>query len=105
MLILINGASSSGKTSLARSLQKLWSGPLLYWSLDQVISQLPFSYTGTGEYSTTGFEAVDSDIYVRKHGYVLNDLSVAYIVSLANAGYDVVIHESFSLVICSLRLH
>ena len=33
MIIFLNGASSSGKTSLARALQDSWGDPLLCWSL------------------------------------------------------------------------
>ena len=56
MIVFLNGASSSGKTSLARALQANWSEPLLYWSLDMVIAQLPFAYTGKGAHAQEGFE-------------------------------------------------
>jgi chloramphenicol 3-O phosphotransferase len=95
MIILINGASSSGKTSVARALQSQWDGPLLYWSLDKVISQLPVSYTGNGGNSSEGFEILGSEIFARKHGRALNNLSAAYVASLATAGYDVVVDYIF----------
>ena len=91
MIIFLNGASSSGKTSLARALQEAWDGPLIYWSLDHVISQLPFSYTGEGEYSKEGFELVSTAIVAREHGYALNDLSAAYIGQISGLGYDIVV--------------
>ena len=91
MIIFLNGASSSGKTCLARALQDVWDGPLIYWSLDHVISQLPFSYTGKGEYSREGFELVDSAIVVRDHGYALNDLSATYVRQLSTLEYDIVV--------------
>ena len=91
MIIFLNGASSSGKTSLARALQEAWDGPLIYWSLDHVISQLPFSYTGEGEYSKEGFELVSTAIVAREHGYALNDLSAAYIGQIRGLGYDIVV--------------
>lgn len=91
MVIFLNGASSSGKTSLARALQEVWSGPLIYWSLDHVISQLPFSYTGKGEYSREGFELIDSAVVARDHGYLLNDLSATYVRQLSALEYDIVV--------------
>jgi chloramphenicol 3-O phosphotransferase len=91
VIIFFNGASSSGKTSLARALQATWNGPLLYWSLDQVISQLPFSYGIGGENSAKGFEEIESEIFSREHGYVLNELSALYVETLAKSGYDIVI--------------
>ena len=91
MIVLLNGASSSGKTSLARALQTAWNGPLLYWSLDQVISQLPFSYGIGGENSAKGFELIESEIFARDHGYGLNKLSAQYIETLALSGYDIVV--------------
>jgi chloramphenicol 3-O-phosphotransferase len=44
MIILINGASSSGKTSLARALQAGWEGPLLHWSLADAAYDLVVDY-------------------------------------------------------------
>lgn len=91
MIIFLNGASSSGKTSLARALQEAWDGPLIYWSLDHVISQLPFSYTGEGEYSREGFELVNSAIVAREHGCALNDLSATYLSQICGVGYDIIV--------------
>lgn len=95
MIIVINGASSSGKTSLARALQDAWEGPLLYWSLDHVISQLPFAYTGEGEHSAEGFELLNSEIVARQHGYILNELSAGYVGQVGRLGYDLVVDYVF----------
>ena len=91
MIIFLYGASSSGKTSLARVLQKACDGPLIYWSLDHGISQLPFAYTGEGEHSSAGFELVNSAIVARDHGYALNELSAAYVAQIGGLGYDIVV--------------
>lgn len=32
--IILNGASSSGKTSIARAMQAIWPSPLIHASLD-----------------------------------------------------------------------
>ena len=39
-VIVLNGPSSSGKTSLARAMQAVWHGPLLHIGLDTVIGML-----------------------------------------------------------------
>ncbi len=99
MIIFLNGASSTGKTALARSLQAAWRKPLLYWSLDAVISQMPFKYTGHGSKAEEGFPLVVSDvpdgqeagIFAGVHGEELNDLSSKYVKVLSDAGYDVVV--------------
>lgn len=95
MIIFINGASSSGKTSLARALQEQWSGPLTYWSLDSVISQLPYRYTGSGADANEGFPLTATpdgahEIGVGVTGLKLNQLSAQYLQSLAASGFDIV---------------
>lgn len=61
VVILLNGTSSAGKTSLARALQRRWPGPLLAVGIDTVVFALPgrwlnppgwhevFVYTGSGD--------------------------------------------------------
>jgi len=46
LIIVLNGASSSGKTSLARALQLQWPGPLLHLGTDSMIQMLPAPYSG-----------------------------------------------------------
>lgn len=91
MIILINGPSSSGKTFLARALQERWRDPLIYCSLDQVISQLPFSYTGSGENALDGFPIVEGRVLAKQHGYALNEIFCDHLLNLDAAGYDVVV--------------
>ncbi|CAA9264948.1 MAG: hypothetical protein AVDCRST_MAG41-2595 [uncultured Corynebacteriales bacterium] len=61
MIVLLNGTSSAGKTSLAKALQRRWPGPLLAIGIDTVVFALPgrwldppgwhevFVYTGSGD--------------------------------------------------------
>lgn len=94
MIIFINGASSSGKTSLARQLQAGWDAPLVYWSLDAVISQLPFHYTGAGSKAEQGFplRKVDgvAEIGVGSIGRQMNQLSARYLKSVSMQEIDIV---------------
>jgi len=95
MIIIINGASSSGKTSLARALQEVWSTKLLYLSLDQLMSQLPFSYTGEGLNAELGFPIRDNEVQVGPEGYKLNQIFCKSALQLQSFGYDLVIDYVF----------
>ncbi|MBQ4193798.1 MAG: hypothetical protein II650_06035, partial [Clostridia bacterium] len=45
MILILNGPSSSGKTTLSRNLQKLWPRPLYYLSYDAVDAHMaPFRH-------------------------------------------------------------
>ena len=54
-VIFLNGSSSSGKTAIARELQARWVTPLLLFGIDDVISMMPFKYTGDGCDAENGF--------------------------------------------------
>ena len=56
MIVFLNGASSSGKTALARALQLQWSGPLLHLGTDTAIGMLPAAYVGMKPTAREGFE-------------------------------------------------
>ena len=47
-LIVLNGGSSSGKTSIARCLQELMAGPWLSLGIDDLIAALPSGQQGEG---------------------------------------------------------
>ena len=40
MIVVLNGASSAGKTSLARAVQDEWAEPALIWGIDTVVTAL-----------------------------------------------------------------
>jgi chloramphenicol 3-O phosphotransferase len=56
MIVFLNGASSSGKTTIARALQAAWSVPLLHLGIDTMLSMLPAAYLGTGPRAHEGVE-------------------------------------------------
>ena len=61
-VVLLNGASSAGKTTLARELQRIWPGPLQHVALDQFRDGMAGQYRGmnsqTGEPGARGLNVV-----------------------------------------------
>lgn len=99
-LIVLNGTSSSGKTSIARALQEQWPVPLLYLALDTAIGMMPVQYTGAGTMASSGFALIDRvgdgdgvivEYVVGPHGKALNRHLGAFAASLCADGYDVVL--------------
>lgn len=94
MIILLNGTSSAGKTSLAKALQRSWPGPLLAVGIDTVVFALPgrwlnppgwhevFVYTGSGDELTITAGPLGDRLIAGLHR------SVA---ALAGQGFDVVV--------------
>ena len=67
MIIFLNGSSSSGKTSIAKELQKMFDVPLLHMGIDNFLLMMPrekkwFERMSEQEYSSTGpgFTLVDT---------------------------------------------
>jgi chloramphenicol 3-O phosphotransferase len=98
-LIVLNGTSSSGKTSIARCLQANWPTPLLYLALDTAIGMMPFAYTGSGLLAEEGYclrpVSVNGETVVvyslGRHARFLNSNLVTMAEGLSAAGYDVII--------------
>jgi chloramphenicol 3-O phosphotransferase len=44
VIVVLNGASIAGKTTLARAVQDAWAEPALIWGIDTVVSALPKRY-------------------------------------------------------------
>lgn len=79
-ILLLNGASSSGKTSLAKALQYLLESPYLYLGLDTFIDMFPDGY---GDVEDKFLQEIN-----RKH--ILSAMNTC-IVSLADSGYNLII--------------
>lgn len=54
-VLFLNGASSSGKTSLCRALQAVWPRALVLVGIDTLITMLTGAYTGFGEHAEQGY--------------------------------------------------
>jgi chloramphenicol 3-O phosphotransferase len=60
--IVLNGASSAGKTSIGLALQQQWNGPLLITGVDSFLAGWPERYfAGPGEPPSPGFSIVPAD--------------------------------------------
>ncbi len=58
MIIMLNGVSSSGKSSIARALQDSWRTPLLHVGVDTFIDMMPARFCGEGEEARYGLRFV-----------------------------------------------
>lgn len=55
-VIVLNGGSSSGKSSIARALQGVLPSPWLSWSIDDLVDAMPPALSGDGDGSGAGIE-------------------------------------------------
>jgi chloramphenicol 3-O phosphotransferase len=60
--VVLNGASSAGKTSIGLALQERWNGPLLLTGIDSFLAGWSDRYfAGPGEPASSGFSVVPVD--------------------------------------------
>ena len=100
-IILLNGCSSSGKTSLVKAIQHLSDEFWLTFGIDNGIDAMPAKYVGGGEKAAEGFHFVSSV----QNGVPLTEVktgpigekvsnSVSKIVKLlADSGFNIIIDE------------
>lgn len=91
-VIVLNGGSSSGKSSLARGLQAVLPDPWLTFSVDTLIEAMPASMTG----ATSGIEvAPDGGVSVGAGFRALEAAWIEGIAAMARAGARVIVDEVF----------
>ena len=101
MIIFINGASSSGKSTIAKSLQHLSPKPLLMMGIDAFLNMMPSKYTGTREKANEGFQFVmDRDeegpitrVIEGPYGAQICKLAPKIIDIMAIDGHDIIVDE------------
>jgi chloramphenicol 3-O phosphotransferase len=101
MVILLNGVSSSGKTSIAGALQAAWHTPLLNNGVDTIVAMLPARFCGQGPESSSGLQFVQVQtqagpvVQIRQGPYVKRLFAgmVGAVGALARAGNDLVVDE------------
>jgi chloramphenicol 3-O phosphotransferase len=99
MIVVLNGASSSGKTAIARALQERWGRPLLHLGTDAMLAMLPAALVGMKPSATEGFEfRNDADargpiVRVRRGevGRKLEESFASAVRALAEGGHDLVV--------------
>ncbi|WP_280417147.1 chloramphenicol phosphotransferase CPT family protein [Nocardia carnea] len=104
-VILLNGTSSSGKTSLARAIQNESDTPFAYWGIDTLFGLVPPNWGGGSDsplsrdgfwYDRTGRDADGSPIVVIRYGHVGRRIlhsGCAAAAAFAHGGNDLVIDE------------
>lgn len=101
MIIMLNGVSSSGKSSVARALQDAWSTPLLHVGVDTFIEMMPARFCGEGQEASAGlqFVPVQTDegpiVEIRPGPYAKRLFAgmIKAIGALARAGSDIIVDE------------
>jgi chloramphenicol 3-O phosphotransferase len=94
-VVVLNGPSSSGKTTLSRELQDRWHGPLLDAGLDRHLAMLPRRYLSSRwpeiyVYSYAADGSIAS-ISVGPVGERLHRVMHRSVAGLARGGFDVVV--------------
>lgn len=104
MIIIINGCSSAGKSSIAKELQKLHDKPLLHTGIDRFWAMVPDHYKEFGSHAGEGYsfmQTVDNEnnpvIHVQTGPFArhMDDTMPQVVKCLANYGHDVVVDEVF----------
>jgi chloramphenicol 3-O phosphotransferase len=89
-MIVLNGGSSSGKSSIARALQELLPGTWLTFSVDTFIEALP----GRGDSPRSGISFADDGTVLLSDGYTrLENAWYSGLRSMAGAGADIILDE------------
>jgi chloramphenicol 3-O phosphotransferase len=101
MIILLNGTSSSGKTTIARIMQEKYDGILLLYGVDTMV-QIPFpAKCDFPPYNEQGIKVVDSGtdgqpnlkLLVSPYMYPIYRNAVKFYKMLSEQGYDIIIDE------------
>ena len=96
-IIIINGSSSAGKTSIVKELQRISESPLLATGIDQLWDIIPPCYVDTGARACEGlcfaygYDEHNQPIISITVGSFVKSLYSHLIKSIASFGYDVVI--------------
>jgi chloramphenicol 3-O phosphotransferase len=102
MIIFLNGPSSSGKTSISKSIQKLSDFPWLRIGIDTLIDMIPQDYFGEGPKAALGFSVcskIDDDgipkttIHMGPYGEQVSHTVPKMVRLLADLGHHIIVDE------------
>lgn len=102
MIIMLNGTSSSGKSTVAKAINIISPKPFLHTGIDTIYSMMPDSYINSAKNSLDGFGLVvdQSDnrpikVVFGPYGQRVRDCSPKMVATFENAGLDLIIDEVF----------
>jgi chloramphenicol 3-O phosphotransferase len=101
MIIFLNGVSSSGKSSIAKSLQASWPTPILHIGVDDFVAMLPARFCGSTPEAQLGLHFVPVDtqdgphVEIRQGVYAKRLFAgmVGAVAALALSGNDMILDE------------
>src|SRR5438445_10332694 len=110
MIVIVNGCSSAGKTSIIKEMQNLYDKPLLHTGLDRFWAMIPDQYKEYGSKAYEGYlfsQTTSNDnnpiVHVKKgpFGKQIAATMPQVIKCFANCGHDVEVDEIFiDVLIC-----
>lgn len=101
-IIILNGPSSSGKTSIARAIQANANEPYMHLGIDTITNMVPYQYGGFGKKADNGFYSFNKslkegnqiiDIKTTAKGEKMFGLLPDFAALIANQGINLVIDE------------
>jgi len=101
MIILLNGTSSSGKTSIAKELQKIYNGVLLLYGVDMLVQTAfpekcdfpPFDEKGMKVIMHKKDNQPHAEIIISQYMYPVYETAVKFYKSLSGQGYNLIVDE------------
>lgn len=105
MIIIVNGSSSAGKTSIIKAMQTLYDKPLLHTGVDRFWAMIPDQYKESGSKAEEGYlfsETLDSQsrpvVFVHSGPFAtyMDETKSQVIKLLALRGHHVAVDEIFT---------
>jgi chloramphenicol 3-O phosphotransferase len=101
-IILLNGCSSCGKTTIAKAIQYLSNEPWLHTGVDDLINMMPSKFVGFGEKADSGYYKLIAgknefgqtmQVKIMPKGRKIFDLFPEIVKKLADSGENIIIDE------------
>lgn len=99
MIIILNGTSSSGKSTIAKALTGVSSKPFLHIGIDLIYSIMPEAYINKGVFADEGFKLISDgsrvDVKFGRYGQKVRDCSASLAKVFFDKKLDVIVDEVF----------
>lgn len=98
MIILLNGTSSAGKTTLARAIQAASDDLVLHFGFDHLFFSIHPRFVGTGELSHLGYQFLPQEdgtlnVHIGTKGQQISRAKRRAIRAMADEGLSIVIDD------------